>query len=261
MKKLNAFTSLVCAVSLTVAITACDDSESDDTTASEATAGAATAGAATAGEMTAGEVAAGEVTAGEVTAGDMNAEEIKAEITQKAYEWLMGHFDSSAQASAQPSYFSIQLLSCEVEATEIGDRVLYIEQAPVSNANEPYRQRLYYVESIIDENGEIEVISNVYSVNNSNALIGLCDRDDRPSFTLNDVSLREGCAVHLNWIEDHFEGGTRGEGCSSTLGGASYATSEVYMNADTIRSWDRGFDRNDDQVWGATDGAYEFIRQ
>ena len=84
MKKLNALTLLVCAVSLTVAITACDDSESDETTA------------------------------GETTAGEMNTEEMKAEITQKAYEWLMGHFDSSAQASAQPSYFSIQLLSSDI---------------------------------------------------------------------------------------------------------------------------------------------------
>ena len=73
--------------------------------------------------------------------------------------------------------------------------------------------------------------------------------------------IREGCEVYLKWVDDHFEGSTLGEGCESTLGGASYATSEVYLGADLIESWDRGFDAAGVQVWGAEEGAYEFIRQ
>ena len=67
--------------------------------------------------------------------------------------------------------------------------------------------------------------------------------------------------VYLEWRDDHFEGGTQGEACRSTLSGASYATSEVYLNADIVRSWDRGFNDEGEQVWGAESAAYEFIRR
>ena len=218
-----------------------------------------------AGEMAGtNEVEAGEMMAGEVEAGEMNPESMMEEMdamAQRAFDWLTGRFDSSAQSRTQPAYYAIQLTACKVNAPELGEHVLYIEQAQVSAADEPYRQRLYHVEAVLAEDGQVEVISSVYNVNNPDSLVGLCDRLETMDFTLADVTLREGCAVHLNWQEDHFEGGTRGTECSSTLGGASYATSEVYMNDSEIRSWDRGFDSNDQQVWGATDGAYEFIRQ
>ncbi|WP_188926788.1 CpcT/CpeT family chromophore lyase [Shewanella algicola] len=32
------------------------------------------------------------------------------------------------------------------------------------------------------------------------------------------------------------------------------------MTKDKIVSWDRGFDSNDQQVWGAVKGGYEFIK-
>ncbi len=213
-----------------------------------------------AGEMAAGEMAAGEMAAGE-SAGEMTQEEEMEAMAQRAFEWLAGRFDSSAQSISQPSYFSIQLLGCEVVAEELGDRVLYIEQAQLAATDEPYRQRLYQVESALDENGEIEVISSVYSLALPSSYVGLCGDASTTTFTPSNYVLREGCAVHLKWVEDHFEGGTKGEGCESTLAGASYATSEVYMDAENIRSWDQGFDASGAQVWGAIDGAYEFVRQ
>ena len=56
-------------------------------------------------------------------------------------------------------------------------------------------------------------------------------------------------------------GGTRGEGCASNLRGAAYATSEVVIMPGRIESWDRGFDAEGHQVWGAEKGAYVFVRK
>ena len=39
---------------------------------------------------------------------------------------------------------------------------------------------------------------------------------------------------------------------------ASYATSIVETTDSMILSWDQGWDSNDQQVWGAVDGAYIF---
>ena len=175
----------------------------------------------------------------------------------RAFAWLIGRFDSRDQALQNASYFSIQLISCEVNAPEIGEKVLYIEQASMDSPNQPYRQRLYHVTEA--ENGEI--ISTIYSLNNPGAAVGLCDRENQETFTPGEVALRDGCAVYLNWNGEYFDGSTRGEACSSTLGGASYATSEVILKADLLESWDRGFDATGRQVWGATEGAYIFVRR
>ena len=182
-------------------------------------------------------------------------------LLQRAFEWLTGRFDSVAQASRQPSYFEIQLLACEVMAEELGERVLYIEQAQADTPEAPYRQRLYHVDAQMNDEGEIEVVSTIYSLALPDVYVGLCDDGNATSFEPSSYMIREGCEVYLKWVDDHFEGSTRGNGCASSLADASYATSEVVMTSELITSWDRGFNANDEQVWGAVDGAYEFVRQ
>ena len=276
MKINNYIIYLVCFIVLG---TACDDNsnESNESTAGEVTAGEVEAGEVTAGEAEAGEVTAGEVEAGEATAGEADAGEATAgeaeagemltqeeqmeAMAQRAFAWLTGRFDSVAQARRQPSYFEIQLLACEVKAEELGEHVLYIEQASVDTPEAPYRQRLYHVEAQMNEDGEIEVVSTIYSLALPDVYVGLCDDGNVTSFEPSSYMIREGCEVYLKWIDDHFEGSTRGNGCASSLADASYATSEVVMTSELITSWDQGFNDNDEQVWGAVDGAYEFVRQ
>ena len=55
-------------------------------------------------------------------------------------------------------------------------------------------------------------------------------------------------------------GSTREDACKSTLRGSNYATSQVEITADSVSSWDQGFDANGEQVWGAVKGAYVFDR-
>ncbi|MCP4871705.1 MAG: hypothetical protein GY898_23600 [Proteobacteria bacterium] len=124
----------------------------------------------------------------------------------------------------------------------------------------PYRQRLYVLEA--DEEGQLAWTS-IYSLEAPDAAIGLCSAGELGEFSADEVSLREGCGVSLDWDASTqvFEGGTGGESCASSLGGAAYATSEVSMDVDRILSWDRGFDASGAQAWGATAGPYEFFRQ
>lgn len=240
-------------------LVSCADDGASSSTSNEMTAGEAQAGEAQVGVVQAGEAQADEAQASDIMAG---TEEESEAITQRAYEWLLGRFDSSTQSIAQPQYFSIQLTACQVEAPNLGAKALYLEQAASDTPAAPYRQRLYVIESAgMSEAGHPMVTSSIFNLLDEDSLVGLCDRDERPTFVPADVVYREGCEVYLEWIDDHFEGSTRGNGCSSSLAGASYATSEVYMTATEIRSWDQGFDASDVQVWGAADGPYEFIRQ
>jgi hypothetical protein len=172
---------------------------------------------------------------------------------------LIGRFDSTKQAASNPQYFEIQLVTCEVPAPALSARALYVEQAVMTALDEPYRQRLYLVEPGTPP--DTQAISRVYTFNNPMAYIGRCNDADGAEIAAADVVERTGCDVTMNWTGDHFSGGTTAKECESDLNGASYATSVVDIFEDRIESWDRGYDAEDGQVWGAVAGAYVFDRQ
>ena len=200
---------------------------------------------------------------GEATGDDLETDEDTPDadaereaLVDKLGAWLSGSFDSSAQASSDPAYFDISLEVCPAEAPELGTRVLYVEQAVTGRESEPYRQRLYVL-STQDE----RFVSSVYELDAPEAAIGTCGQGEPARFGAEEVSLRDGCAVYLEWREDHFVGGTEGTDCASTLQGASYATSQVELYDDRVESWDRGYDTLGAQVWGAVAGPYRFGRK
>ena len=57
-----------------------------------------------------------------------------------------------------------------------------------------------------------------------------------------------------------FRGETAPEACPSSLRGATHATVAVTVTATGLDSWDRGWNAEGEQVWGAQDGPYEFRR-
>ncbi len=176
-------------------------------------------------------------------------------------QWLVGDFNSEQQSIDDPRYWPIQVLGCPVLAPELGDRAIYIEQAFLDEVANPYRQRIYTVHGSNED--EVSAWTTVYALTDESSAVGLCDTDDQPEFGEDDVELREGCGVTVEWneAERQFVGGTDVGTCSSTRNGATYATAEVVIEATQFTSWDRGFDANDEQVWGATAGAYIFERQ
>lgn len=191
----------------------------------------------------------------EVEEKEETEKEETVDYVELAVEHLEGRFDSQEQSEADWNYYAISLVMCQVDAPEIGDTVLYVEQAQMESLDQPYRQRLYLLEA--GEEGE--VVSSVYELNNPADAIGLCD-GEQGSFTADEVELKDGCAVYLSWDGEGFYGETETGTCASSLNGASYATSIVEMDMGQISSWDQGWDDQDNQVWGAVDGAYIFKR-
>ena len=148
--------------------------------------------------------------------------------------WLEGAFDSRRQAQTDDEFLAISLRHCRVKAPELGSRVLYVEQARADALDQPYRQRVYSL--VADPPGAV-VYSHVYELKEPAALVGVCAR-----------------------AGEAFVGGTEGRGCGSALRGARYATSIIEVSPLGVRSWDRGFDEEGAQVWGAKKGPYEFRR-
>lgn len=173
-------------------------------------------------------------------------------------DWLTGSFGSGAQAAADSAYYDIRLEMVPIWTDREDGLWFYVEQAVATARERPYRQRVYRVREL--EDGRFE--SAVFTLPDPQRYAGAW-REEAPLSDLEpaDLAEREGCAVLLAWDPaGRYAGSTEGTGCTSTLRGAAYATSEVIVEPGRIESWDRGFDAEGNQVWGAEKGAYVFLR-
>lgn len=174
-------------------------------------------------------------------------------------EYMVGSFDSAAQAAADTNYFDIRLHMVPIWSDRTDGAWLYVEQAAADQQERPYRQRIYRVTAEAD--GVFK--SAVYTIEDPLRFAG----GWRDGTLLADLSYdliqeREGCAVYLRKQADAtFSGATDAQSCGSVLRGATYATSTVDVSATEIRSWDQGFNAGGEQVWGATEGPYIFVKQ
>ncbi len=178
---------------------------------------------------------------------------------------LIGSFDSTAQAEADPEYFAITLHMAEVWKERTDGPWIYVEQARAELADKPYRQRVYRLSALPGGRVQSEVFELPGTMDEVVKNYAGAWKLERPLSGLSPEKLvsRQGCAITLKrdektgaWI-----GSTDGNSCLSTLRGAAYATSEVTMTRTMLQSWDRGFDASGKQVWGATKGPYVFLKE
>lgn len=174
---------------------------------------------------------------------------------------MTGSFSSQVQAEADTNFFDIRLEMKPIwidKSDTFEGRYLYVEQAASWSLDKPYRQRVYHVTNA----GDGVYSSMVYALPDPDAAIGAW-RDDAPLADLTPADLieREGCAVFLKLQPDgSFKGSTHEKDCTSSLRGATYATSEITIEADQVLSWDRGWNDKDEHVWGAEFSGYVFKR-
>ena len=171
--------------------------------------------------------------------------------------WMTGSFSSAEQAKADTNYYDIRLEMVQIWKERSDGLWIYVEQAVADFKDKPYRQRVY---QLVEENNVVKSI--VYSFNDPLRFAGDY-KNENPlnALTPDSLKLRNGCAVYLKKIaEDTYQGSTKDKECESSLRGASYATSEVIVKSDRILSWDRGFDANDVQMWGAEKSGYVFLK-
>lgn len=178
-------------------------------------------------------------------------------LTLRAY--LTGSFSSADQAAREPAYYDIVLHMTPMWTWRDDGPWLYVEQAVGATADRPYRQRVYKLE----RSGDGRFWSRVFEFPEPAAHAGAW-RSGSPLSELSPADLEErvGCAITMSWdnASRTFTGSTAGTGCPSELNGAAYATSQVVLAPDRLITWDRGYDKTGQQVWGATEGGYEFTR-
>ena len=174
--------------------------------------------------------------------------------------WMTGSFSSAAQAERDAkNYFDIRLETVRIWPQRADGIWLYVEQAAATRLDKPYRQRVYHVHARDDQT----LASVVYTLPEDPLQYAGAWRTPAIFDELSpaDLTEREGCAIILAKQSDgSYSGSTHEKDCQSELRGASYATSDVVITPAMLKSWDRGYNQNDEQVWGATEGPYEFIK-
>jgi glycosidase len=170
--------------------------------------------------------------------------------------FMTGSFSSLAQARADSDYLDIRLEVVPIWTGRKDGPWLYVEQALAARRHRPYRQRVYH---LVDR-GDGTMMSEVYSLEDPLRFAGDWKQDEPlAGLSPDSIGVREGCAVLLRRTSaGTFEGSTMERECGSELRGAVYATSEVTVTLDRLTSWDRGFDAEGNQVWGAAKGPYIF---
>lgn len=177
---------------------------------------------------------------------------------------LVGSFSSAEQAIEDPEFRDIRLEMVRIWPERDDGPWIYIEQAAAESLERPYRQRVYRLVASEDPArpaGTIE--SRVFELPGDPLLFAGAWREPLRFRTIEpkDLIPRDGCTVYLERGEDgSWFGGTDPESCPSSLRGARYATSEIDIVEDALRTWDRGFDAEGRQVWGAVKGPYVFRR-
>jgi hypothetical protein len=169
--------------------------------------------------------------------------------------YMTGTFNSEEQSIQDTNYFNIHLNMVPIWENNADTVWLYVEQAASWSLEKPYRQRVYRL--TYNNDGSIE--SAVFTFDKPLRFTGVW-KEDKPLSELSPDSLmeREGCSLILKKMGNAFVGSTVDQNCSSELRGASYVTSEVRIEENVLTSWDRGFDSEGNQVWGAVQGPYIF---
>jgi hypothetical protein len=173
---------------------------------------------------------------------------------------MTGTFSSELQSKQDTDYFDIRLQMQHIWKHQTDGYWIYVEQAVADYVSKPYRQRIYQVVQTGDNMFE----SRVYEFDNPLQYAGAWnDTAKLNSLTIEELQLRNGCTITLIWNDtlQKFTGATADKNCSSNLRGAAYATSEVIIDEEKLISWDRGWDSNSKQVWGAEKGGYIFLKQ
>jgi len=175
------------------------------------------------------------------------------DLTQLA-DWMTGFFSSLQQSQDDPQYWDIHLHMALIWPGRTDGYWIYVEQAMAGQ--DPYRQRVYHVTEPVPG----RFASKVYELENPDAFIGAWDNTGIfNSLSPEDLIDRTGCTIFLVRNPDGtFRGSTHERDCLSELRGAAYAVSQVRLTADQLMSWDRGYDAEGNQVWGAIKGGYVF---
>jgi CpeT/CpcT family (DUF1001) len=170
---------------------------------------------------------------------------------------LEGILSTAARAAANPKVANVTMTTCRIQvANAPADSIyLYQEQAIVPSLDKPYRQRIL---EIRPSRASQTIRSRSFKLADQAKWVNFCDRPNR-QIQPQDFPIVV-CAVFLKPTAEGFSGTTEATGCPANVRGAVMIRNRIRLHPHGMDTWDRGYDAQGKQVWGAGDEPYQFLR-
>jgi hypothetical protein len=204
------------------------------------------------------------------TAEPLGADVPLSQHVHQVATYLTGAMETTAPSSSQPGQrVTVRMTTCAVDvAVGAGGRPsqeprtraaaprsvwLYQEQALVDDLPHPYRQRFLEISASPYSQ---TVRSQSFRPAQPAQWVNHCSQPRRP-LQPSDLGAAV-CDVFLKPVGTAYIGNTPADGCPAAVRGATRITNHIQLRATTMETWDRGFDAQGKQVWGAKADAYQF---
>lgn len=174
---------------------------------------------------------------------------------------LEGRMDTSVQAAEKAQAPSVRMTTCRIQVTDAtadpAAIFLYQEQALTNNLAKPYRQRFLQ----ISPNPSTQSVRSLsFRPATATAFAGWCNKPlAERTLKLSDLGTYV-CSVFLKPSGNTYIGNTPNDGCPANYRGAVRITNRIELTPTGMNTWDRGFDANGNQVWGAKTESYQYRR-
>jgi hypothetical protein len=163
--------------------------------------------------------------------------------------------DTSAQAKVNPERVNVRMTTCKIQSTDDPNSVyLYQEQALVDKLNQPYRQRILNIIPLKED----KVESRSYKLINEKQFIGFCSKPEGDRLLTKSDLDSAVCSVFLRPVVTIYVGETPSVGCPANVRGAVRITNRIILHNLGMDTYDRGFDAEGNQVWGAVNDSYQY---
>jgi CpeT protein len=172
---------------------------------------------------------------------------------------MEGNYNTTGQLKTDTGYFDIRLHMKRIWYNRTDGIWFYVEQAAGKSQDKPYRQRVYK----LSETGYNLFESEIFELKEPLRFVGQWKNKNPLAGHGEDILISKiGCAVRLKKVgKNMYSGSTDGEKCLSGWRGAKYATSIITIVKEGMITWDRGFDENDNYLWGAEKAGYFFEKE
>jgi len=180
--------------------------------------------------------------------------ELSLDRSEQLVNWLSGSWSNGEQAAEVSVVYHLDMHVYQIWLDRKDGYWLYVEQASESNPSAPYRQQVYQV---LKNNDKYEIRVNDLPAPEK-VIRGWIGGTPLDTWTPEDLKPRKGCTVFIEYDTEinAFRGSSGKATCANLTQGAAYSEREIVVSSDRLVDFDRGFDQQGKQVWGASKVPY-----
>jgi hypothetical protein len=194
-------------------------------------------------------------------------------ITQEVYEHykssIQGRFSSYPQTLVDSTKSDVLIRTRFITNLD-GYDIFYTQQGEnIKGKYYPYRQRLYKTKN---EGTHIQL--EIHTIDVPYTIMEDTPMDTIQSFKINlnlmldniaknNSAKKEGCDIKVIVVSNNnnvLYGTTNNNDCTATFNGSSYTRVQFLIFPHYLISWERGYDVDNNQVWGPTTNPYIFFK-